>query len=445
LGSLDFQGECAIFPKTLWIATAVLCALATWLYFARVLIPRQIADAAVHSRPRGNLSDLYPRWLGARELLLRGRDPYSPAVTREIQQGYYGRALESSRPNDPKDQQGFAYPVYVAFCLAPTIHLPFETVRKGFFWVLLGLTAATIPLWLRLLRWPLPSWAQAGLIILTIGSLPVMQGLKLQQITLFVAALLAAALALLSWDQLIAAGVVLAVATIKPQLSGFLLLWLLFWTVSDWRRRGALAVSFLVSMSILVGLSEWYLPHWIQRFWHAVHEYQAYTGAMSVTDTLMLGVSKGIFWTRALELLVFAVLICASWKERRMEAQTEAFGMTASMVLALTVLLVPTHDPYNQVLLIPALLLLFKVRNTMWRRSIVHRVCFAIMAGLALWPWMASAVLAALSFVLPRQTVEQFWAVPFWTVIQIPVGVAALMLARYYQTAFAVPAGEGSS
>src|ERR1700683_986511 len=37
------------------------------------------------------LTDLYPRWYGARELLLHHRDPYSADVTREIQLAYEGR------------------------------------------------------------------------------------------------------------------------------------------------------------------------------------------------------------------------------------------------------------------------------------------------------------------------------------------------------------------
>src|SRR5512142_3099214 len=116
----------------LWLALAILCAAGTWMYVTRVLIPYQVADAAAHGRPRGNLSDLYPRWLGARELLLHGRDPYSAEVTREIQAGYYGRPLDPGRPGDPKDQQRFAYPVYVAFPLAPTVLLPFAWVQQGF-------------------------------------------------------------------------------------------------------------------------------------------------------------------------------------------------------------------------------------------------------------------------------------------------------------------------
>ena len=106
-----------------------------WFYVQYVLVPYQRADAAAHGRPRGNLSDLYPRWLGARELLLHHRDPYSSVVTREIQAGYYGRPLDPARPEDPKDQQGFAYPVYVAFLLAPIITLPFSAVQSGFRWL----------------------------------------------------------------------------------------------------------------------------------------------------------------------------------------------------------------------------------------------------------------------------------------------------------------------
>src|SRR5262245_46996665 len=59
------------------IGLALLLAASMLFYVQGVLIPYQEGDAASHDSPRGNLSDLYPRWLGARELLLHGRDPYS--------------------------------------------------------------------------------------------------------------------------------------------------------------------------------------------------------------------------------------------------------------------------------------------------------------------------------------------------------------------------------
>ena len=84
------------------LAMAVVMSAAMWFYMQRVLIPQQVAFAATRGIPRGVLSDLFPRWLGARELLLHGRDPYSDQVTREIQVGYYGRPLDPNRPQDGK-------------------------------------------------------------------------------------------------------------------------------------------------------------------------------------------------------------------------------------------------------------------------------------------------------------------------------------------------------
>jgi hypothetical protein len=430
-----------VFRPPAWLLlAAVLCAAGVWLYADRVLIAHQISDEAARGRPRGNLSDLYPRWIGARELLLHGRDPYSAEVAREIQAGYYGRPLDPARPNDPTDEQGFAYPVYVVFCLAPTIGLPFAIVQKSFFWLLMFLTCGSTVLWLQTVRWRVSLSIQASLLALTLGNVAVMQGLKLQQISLLVAGLIAFAITLLAADYPVAAGVLLAVATIKPQLVALLLCWLALWVVADWRRRYRLAVSFLAAMAVLMAASEWYSPHWIPRFWQAVREYQRYTGAMSVMDNLI-----GTPWSWILELLAFVATSIACWKARRDPANSDTFAFTLSLVLASTILLVPTCAPYNQVLLIPAVLLLAKERQTIWRRSLANRFLFAITACLILWPSMSSTVLAGLSFVLPQQMVERAWAIPLWTLTQIPVGVAALMLVHYYQRTFSTSAEPGSS
>jgi len=422
---------------SMWLVLcAALCAASMWLYLYRVLIPHQVADAAAHGRPRGNLSDLYPRWIGARELLLHGRNPYSPEVTREIQSGYYGRPLDPSRPNDPKDQQGFAYPVYVVFGLAPTIGLPFEMVQMGFFWLLLLLTCAGIPVWLRILRWPTPLWTQFGLILLTLGSLAVMQGLKLRQLTLFVAVLVLAAMVLFVSDHLIAAGVLLALATIKPQLVGLLLLWLALWTSADWRRRYRWLASFLVTMAVLFGASEFWLPHWLSRFWQAVQDYRSYTGAASVLDVLIAPPLS-----RIVEFLSLAATAVVCWRERNQPANSEAFARVLCLVLAITVLVVPTYAPYNQVLLIPAVLLLAKERREFWRRSRIGSALFVIATFLVAWPWIWSIPIAALSFVLPPAVAQRFFTVPFWTAFLIPVGVAALMLVRSYRGSFSASRG----
>src|SRR5882757_10819157 len=111
--SSPFKGQQILAP-----ILALSAAASMWFYVRRILVPRQVIEGARLECPRGNLSDLYPRWLGARELLLHHRNPYSPEITREIQRGYYGRELDPRRPRDPIDEQAFAYPVYVTFLLA---------------------------------------------------------------------------------------------------------------------------------------------------------------------------------------------------------------------------------------------------------------------------------------------------------------------------------------
>jgi hypothetical protein len=424
------------FHKSFWLLlAAAVCAVGTWTYAGRVLIPHQISDSAARGRPRGNLSDLYPRWIGARELLLHGRDPYRPEVTREIQAGYYGRPLDSSRAGDPIDQQGFAYPVYVVFYLAPTVRLDFGVVQRAFFWILVGITAASVLLWLRVLDWRLSYAEQAAMVALTLGSLPVLQGLKLQQLSLLVAGMCAAAVALLVWGRPLAAGMVLALATIKPQLLVPLLLWLGIWSFGDLRRRYRWAAAFLIVLIILCAASELVLPHWIGRFWRAIGDYWQYTQAVPMLEAI-LGKLAG----RLLEGLLAAVAALFCFQRRKAAENSGAFQTATCMVLALTVITVPTFSLYNQVLLVPAILLIARDRRTIWARSMAGRVLLIAIEVLLAWQWLSAAALAGLSFVLSPETVERASGIPRWALPHIPLGVAGLMLIHYYRRTFTAAA-----
>jgi hypothetical protein len=418
-----------------WVVViSLVFAAGMWIYVQRVLVRYQVADAAAQGRPRGSLSDLYPRWLGARELLLHGRNPYSREVTREIQTGYYGRPIDPTRPNDPKDEQGFAYPLYVVFYIAPTIDLPFDVVQKFFFWFLLFLSAATIWIWLRFLRWRPPIWVQVCFIALTMGSLPQVQALKLQQMTIVVAALLAFSLAVLVSGHGIASGILLALATIKPQLVFPLLVWLAIWTTADPKRRYPWAISFLVTMGVLVGASEFYLPGWLPNFWRAVHEYHQYTGAEPIVYKLIPSP-----WSFFAETCTAFAMTLVAWRNRKWSADTAAFTSTTCCVLAVTPMIVPTVAVYNQLLLVPGLLLLARDGDVLRERSRSGRVLLLAVWVLLIWPWVSSTVLAGLSFLVAPRAIQGMWAIPGWTALTLPVAIAALMLVVAYRGSWSAP------
>jgi len=405
------------------LALALVASASMWFFINRILIAQQIAYDAEHNRPRGNLSDLYPRWLGARELLRHQRNPYSAEITREIQQGYYGRPTDSARPDDPKDQQGFAYPVYVVFLLAPTVDLPFETVRTAFRWLLVALAAVSVLLWLRVLRWRTSFRSMLILMVLMLGWLPMVQGIKLQQLSLLVAGLLAACGACLAGGWLFLAGGLLALATIKPQLAWPLVLWLLLWAVSDWRLRKRFLFGFGLVMTLLLAGAEFVLPGWVRMFVGAIGQYHQYTQSQSVLIVL-LGPVAG--WTLAV-LCAFACVICI--RNLRLEpSSSAAFGRSYALVLALTVVIVPMSALYNQVLLAPAILAL--LQSSSCGEPVLPAVRLARFIGgvLLAWPWIAAAGLSLASLWLIPESTQRLWTIPFYSSFMLPVFIFGLAL-----------------
>jgi len=401
---------------------SLVCASSMWFYVQHVMIAQQVSEAVQHNIPRGNLSDLYPRWLGARELLLHHRDPYGLEVTREIQQGYYGRAIDPARPFDPSDWQAFAYPVYVSFLLAPTLSLPFALVQTAFRWLLLALTAASVPLWFRILRWRTSVWTLATAVILVLGSFQVIQGIKLQQLTLLVSGLIVISLLLLTEGHLFSAGVLLALASIKPQLALPLSSWLLIWAYSDWKARRSYVCSFLGTLALLILAGELVLPGWIARFWRALIEYRRYNNGAASALELVFTPLVG----RVLAGVVIAGIAVICWRLRNASADTAAFHWMSAVVLAATIVIMPKAAPYNHVLLVSAVFMVLQRWPLLWKTGAATRLSLGIAALIVMWPWLAAVAIVIASLFITPSAVLELWTVPLYTSLLIPLAVLAV-------------------
>jgi hypothetical protein len=419
-----------------FLLAVVLCTASVWFYADRILVAHQINDAVAHDRPRGNLSDLYPRWLGARELLLHHRNPYGDDITVEIQKGYYGRAIDPAKPNDPKDREGFAYPVFVVFLLAPLIWLPFHTAQLFFYWLLVLATGASVWLWLRTLRWSLPYLAILGACALALGNIPAVQGIKIQQLSLLLAGLMALAIFSLSEGQLFIAGVLVALTTIKPQLAWALVAALLGWAISDWRKRRGFVAGFLSTMVTLLVGAEIVLPGWWKFFLEAIGQYHQYTqnrSVIEVTVSEILSINGGAIAHRTAQALSFLVVVaCAmvAWKWRKVDATVSGFGGAIAFILALTVLVVPMYAPYNQVLLLPAVVVLWKERKEFLAQARWRRTAFCLGLAILAWQWIASVGLLLLYFSTSRERALDGWSWPFYSTFALPVWTFGLILAH---------------
>ena len=407
--------------RLLKLALALLMAGSMWYYFEAALIPYQQKDAAIRHTPRGNLSDVYPRWLGTREPLLHGRDPYSAEVTREIQIGYYGEALDSSKPNLPKDEQRFAYPTYVVFLLAPTITMPFPILRKVFRMLLILMTAASVPLWMRGLGLRFERSTTATVTFLTLGSFPVVMALHLDQLSLLVFFLIAASAAALASERYALAGILLAFASIKPQIAVAFIAWFILWALGDWVRRQRLVWTFASSVALLSLGAEGILPGWFGRWWAAMHAYLGYNDARSLLETV-LGRYAGLL----LSALIAAGVALLCWRSRRARAGCHAFSTCLVSVLAATLLIKPKFPWYDVAMLLPAALWLFSCRKALWERSRPVRLLLLTASLLVGWQWFFAVALAAISLVSPAAA-QGRWVLPATTIFHIPLGLSCLL------------------
>jgi Glycosyltransferase family 87 len=332
-----------------------------------------------------DMGDLYSPWMGTRELLLRGRNPYGPEVSHEIQMAFYGHVVDQKYgvPGEYViNEQRFAYPVYVVFLLAPTVYADFQKLQMAAVVVLAILTAISMLLWMDVLRWQPPGLMIASIVLFAISSPQIIQGLRLRQLGLAVGFLLALGAWCIARNHLASAGIILALSTIKPQMVVFPLAWFLLWGVSAWSRRWRLLAGFGITFAILVALGELMLPGWPHFFIDGLLAYRKYVG----TDSLMcmaLGKPVGAVASG----IVVVGLLGFVWRYRGTDAASSEFiqALAASFVGASLVL--PLAHPFNQVLLLlPAIMV---ARDWTALPRIGRRAVAAIVAA----PWITRFVL----------------------------------------------------
>ncbi|HTR22690.1 MAG TPA: glycosyltransferase family 87 protein [Terriglobales bacterium] len=422
------------------ILVAVVLALAFGMvyYYFGVLLP--IRDRVLLSLwgVRGCHSDLYPRWLGARELLTHHRNPYSDEVTREIQLGFYGRSLDPSKPTERADSEAFAYPVYVVFLLAPFLGFPFASVQITCIWLIYLCTLASIPLWIRGLGLSLPPLAFLLSAVIVMSSYATVDGAHLQQLTLVVAFLLAATFALLSRGNLVAAGVLLALATIKPHLVLLPAAFLLLWAISEWSSRKRFVVGFAGSMLLLLLASEVVLPGWIRLWRQALREYARAHNPPALGT--MLGLPLSIF------AFTIGIVLCgiAFWRARKEQAGSTRFSIAVVSALILTELTIPNAGGgafYNDVLLIPVVVWLFVCGTELARKSPLGWLAWGLALVALAGQWLLASLVSFAVLVLHhtfQHEVSFFVGGPELLAFLSPFALAFFMLsiARHlYRTA----------
>jgi hypothetical protein len=404
----------------LWLVLSLCVSGISWLYARRILEPHSTYVHIEKGNMIAEMGDLYSPWVGTRALLLHGRNPYGPEVSHEIQTVFYGHAIYQTYGESGAllvNEQRFAYPVYAVFFMAPVMYTDFADVRRWAPLALGLLTAISVLLWLNILHWRLSWEAVTAMVLFTLSSPQILQGLRFEQLALVVGCLFTAGAWCVSRNHLATAGALLAFATIKPQMVLLPLCWLLIWAVGDWPKRWRMLVGFVATLTALIGAGELLLPGWFGYFLAGGAAYRKYAPVSSFLR-VALGDKAG---TLSGGLIVVGLLAFA-WRNRQQAGDSPQFASTLAAFLIVDLLAFPLFTPFNQVMLILPTFLVLHDWDALPKFS---RLVFIAMVA---WPWIVSAAL--LLFPPPLHSLSQLPLLPSFLVPFVPLMLPLLLMTR---------------
>jgi hypothetical protein len=397
------------------VAIALLLATGVSVYYWRLLLPRHrqaFAERGLHTR-LVFYSDFYHYWYGTRELF-RGGDPYDPQTARAIETQLYGRPIDRDNPNERLDEQRFSYPAYVGFLIAPLIALPFLAAQIIFAIILTLGTLASVPLWRDALGLKFSRSEMSIILIMVLSSYPVQEGLSLQQVSVLVMGLLAAAGACWSKGRLVAAGILLGLASVKPHVIVLFVILAAIWAFRDWRRRKAIVFSFLMTVGVLAFGAELLLPSWPLRWLGVVGAF------LHDTSPGLLSVVTGEAGVKYASAILFCGWLILSWMRRRELEHTQGFGCMIALASAVSVLLQPNINAvYNQMLLLPGVMFLYSSFRKGVSLDIPGKAIVIVSTAAISWYWIGGSAVALMSM-FSRGISDSVLALPLRTAAAMP-------------------------
>ncbi|MDL1899071.1 DUF2029 domain-containing protein [Anaerolineae bacterium CFX7] len=329
------------------------------------------------TRQQQGANDFYSRWVGARELILRGENPYAAQTTRAIQMGMYGRLAQPD-----EDQVAFAYPLYAALIAAPLVFLPYSLAQALWMALLIFCVVGGALALAAVNRIPLTPFAVAGLGLGALFFYPSVRGIFLGQYALFSFACVALAALALTTKHDATAGIFLSIATVKPQPMIFVCPVILFWA---WRKQRRRAVwSALLTLALLFGVSFVLTPTWLFDFLNALRAYSEYARVGPPLQTffqLTLPEPLATILFVAASIVLVAGMVVAVWRNRAREWQE--FQPALGLVALVTTLMAGRIGTPDQIFLLILWMAWFAAWGAQKKYGgVALGVCFLLVA-----PW----------------------------------------------------------
>lgn len=328
------------------------------------------------------MGDLYSRWYGIQQLLRHGRNPYGTEVNREIEVAFYGHILQ---PGEGKDEQRFAYPIYVVVLLWPMAFMKYSTVSAIALPLLIAAAAAFTLACTYFVDWPTNRVDQLSAVLFGLSTTPMLRGLRIEQLSTVVALFLMAAFIALSKRQFVIAGILLAFSAIKPQMALLPILWAVVWAISKWQERKKLLLALAAMALLFLVVGQALLPGWLRDFFAGLPAYSRYAGSNSFL-TMVAGE-----WGLGATAILGLVGLWAMHSYRKASPASRGFQFTTALILALAAVAMPAMAAsHNQILMFPAAFLLLRdARRFAFNLTALFAVILSWTPVMALATWLS--------------------------------------------------------
>ncbi|MBI9035639.1 MAG: DUF2029 domain-containing protein [Bacteroidales bacterium] len=305
--------------------------------------------------------DFLTHWIGTRELFFEGSSPYNEQAVEKVQE-----FTKFDNASIEQKNFDFEYPLY-----SVAVYFPFALIPDFIFARALWMTLLEVSLILivyfsfRLVNWE-PGILKYGLILLFIlidfhSLYALINGNMIILITLFITVGVFALK--IKADEL--AGVLLALSTIKLDISILILVFIFSWALKNQRLK---MVGWFFATLLVLSLSTMLLQsNWILEFLLAYLRNFGEVGKSTIANALVgifPGLSDWLTWVIA---GLFSINLLMEWRAIRKNMKLSSFLWVLGLTMVIVFWIGIPSGPIDFILLFPVLIFIFSLWDGRWK------------------------------------------------------------------------------
>jgi hypothetical protein len=324
-------------------------------------------------------TDFMVHWMGTRAYLTEGLSPYSDETSIMIQTFTYGRPAQAG-----EHELRVAYPLYSIFLFMPFSAFADFDIARGAWMTLLEISLIALCfVCFQLTDWKPSLPVLTVFLIFSVLWYHAVRPLILGNAVILVALAIAGGLLAIKRGADELAGILFALATIKPQVALLFVVFIIFWAAatSRWKIIG----WFLGVMALLVATATLLIPDWILQNIREILRYPGYNPPGTLGAALnewLPGAGRRIGWAVT---GVLSLLLLLEWNISRV-SNKRGFVWAACLTLTASLWIGIQTDPGNFIVAFPAIVMCFSLLDKRWKNG-GKKIIYAITAILFIGIW----------------------------------------------------------